>query len=104
MNGQTIRVFGMHLDLSGLWRRRQAAAIIAYAGQQEVMPTVLMGDLNDWSAQGGCLRDFAHHFHFSDCATSFHALRPVARLHRIIHFAKLYSHNRAVHYIPSSLK
>src|SRR3546814_3019914 len=57
MNGQTIRVFGMHLDLSGLWRRRQAAAIIAYAGQQEGMPTVLMGDLNEWSAQGGCLRD-----------------------------------------------
>src|SRR3546814_2899659 len=53
MNGQTIRVFGMHLDLSGLWRRRQAAAIIAYAGQQEGMPTVLMGDLNEWSAQGG---------------------------------------------------
>src|SRR3546814_6411907 len=70
MNGQTIRVFGMHLDLSGLWRRRQAAAIIAYAGQQEGMPTVLMGDLNEWSAQGGCLRDFAHHFHFADCGKS----------------------------------
>src|SRR3546814_17648240 len=89
MNGQTIRVFGMHLDLSGLWRRRQAAAIIAYAGQQEGMPPVLMGDLNEWSAQGGRLRDFAHHFHFEDFGQRFHARAPVARPYSTLPWAQL---------------
>src|SRR3546814_12907373 len=94
----------MHLDLSGLWRRRQAAAIIAYAGQQEGMPTVLMGDLNEWSAQGGCLRDVAHHFHFADCGKSFHARRPVARLERNMHCATLYAQNRGDHDTPTTPK
>src|SRR3546814_20259011 len=30
LDGQTVRVIGLHLELSGLWRRRQAAAIIAH--------------------------------------------------------------------------
>src|SRR4051812_14926672 len=30
LNGEMLRVVGMHLDLSGLWRRRQAHAIIAH--------------------------------------------------------------------------
>src|SRR3546814_20644457 len=68
------------------------------------MPTVLMGDLNEWSAQGGCLRDFAHHFHFADCGKSFHARRPVARLDRIMHCAKLYAQNSGVNDSPSARK
>jgi endonuclease/exonuclease/phosphatase family metal-dependent hydrolase len=30
VNGAALRVVGMHLDLSGLWRRRQAAAILQH--------------------------------------------------------------------------
>ncbi|MEJ7927078.1 endonuclease/exonuclease/phosphatase family protein [Sphingobium sp. AN641] len=85
LNGVAIRVFGMHLDLSGLWRRRQAAAIIHAAAARETMPTVLMGDLNEWSANRGCLADFARHYSFAPCGRSFHAQRPVARLDRIMH-------------------
>src|SRR3546814_17525935 len=66
------------------------------------MPTVLMGDLNEWSAQGGCFRDFAHHFHFADCGKSFPARRPVARLDGIMLCAKLYAKNSGVHDSPSS--
>jgi endonuclease/exonuclease/phosphatase family metal-dependent hydrolase len=44
----------------------------------------MMGDLNEWSARGGCLRDFAHHCRFADCGKSFHSRRPVARLDRIM--------------------
>lgn len=80
-----LRVFGMHLDLSGLWRRRQAAAVIHAAAQGAAMPTVLMGDLNEWSAGRGCLADFARHYRFAPCGRSFHARRPVARLDRIMH-------------------
>jgi endonuclease/exonuclease/phosphatase family metal-dependent hydrolase len=85
IDGAAIRVVGMHLDLSGLWRRRQAHAILTHVGARDGdPPTVLMGDLNEWSARGGCLRDFAHHCSFADCGRSFHARRPVARLDRIM--------------------
>lgn len=85
INGEEVRVVGMHLDLSGLWRRRQAHAILAHlAARPGDPPTVLMGDLNEWSARGGCLRDFAEHHRFADCGRSFHARRPIAQLDRIM--------------------
>lgn len=88
LDGRTVRVFGMHLDLSGLWRRRQAAAVIHAAAHGDALPTVLMGDLNEWSANRGCLADFARHYSFAPCGRSFHARRPVARLDRIMHCAR----------------
>lgn len=85
VNGTMLRVVGMHLDLSGLWRRRQAAAIMAHVDASRVAyPTVLMGDLNEWSRQSGCLRDFARRYTSADTGPSFHARRPVARLDRIL--------------------
>jgi endonuclease/exonuclease/phosphatase family metal-dependent hydrolase len=85
LRGEKLRVVGMHLDLSGLWRRQQAHAIITHVeAREDSMPTVLMGDLNEWSARGGCLRDFAHHCRFADCGRSFHSRRLVARLDRIM--------------------
>lgn len=80
-----IRVIGMHLDLSGLWRRRQAATILAHlAASTHARPTVMMGDLNEWSRGGGCLRDFGRDFVFADTGPSFHARRPIGRLDRIM--------------------
>ncbi len=85
VRGVELRVVGMHLDLSGLWRRRQAHAILSHlAGRDGEPPTVLMGDLNEWSAHGGCLRDFAHHHRFAHCGKSFHSRRPIAQLDRIM--------------------
>src|SRR5688572_1675546 len=85
VDGTAIRVVGMHLDLSGLWRRRQAHAILAHLADREpALPTVLMGDLNEWSTRGGCLRDFAAHHEFAPCGRSFHARRPIAELDRIM--------------------
>jgi len=80
-----VRVVGMHLDLSGLWRRRQAHAILSHLAECDApLPTVLMGDLNEWSSQGGCLRDFGAHHQFAPCGRSFHARRPIAQLDRIM--------------------
>lgn len=85
LEGRAVRVVGMHLDLSGLWRRRQARAIL---DQMDLlspkMPSVLMGDLNEWSANRGCLHDFAHAHQIAHTPPSFHARRPVARLDRIM--------------------
>lgn len=85
VGGERLRVVGMHLDLSGLWRRRQAKAILAHlAGRAAALPTVLMGDLNEWSQRSGCLKDFAAQCRFAECGKSFHVRRPVARLDRIM--------------------
>jgi endonuclease/exonuclease/phosphatase family metal-dependent hydrolase len=82
---QALRIVGMHLDLSGLWRRRQAATILAHVSDKTVRrPTVMMGDLNDWTAGSGCLRDFAREFRFAETGPSFHARRPIGRLDRIM--------------------
>jgi endonuclease/exonuclease/phosphatase family metal-dependent hydrolase len=81
----TVRIVGMHLDLSGLWRRRQAAAIMAHVDScTHRYPTVLMGDLNEWTRGSGCLRDFARDYAFAATGPSFHARRPVGRLDRIM--------------------
>ena len=85
VNGATFRIVGMHLDLSGLWRRRQANAILNHLVDRDgEVSTVLMGDLNEWSVNGGCLRDFGTHHHFAPCGRSFHARRPIAMLDRIM--------------------
>lgn len=84
--GDTIfRIIGMHLDLSGLWRRRQAAAILTHVtASTHSRPTVMMGDLNEWTRAGGCLRDFSRDFSFAETGPSYHARRPVGRLDRIM--------------------
>ena len=68
IDGVVLRCVGMHLDLSGLWRRRQAQAILSHLAERDGNPpAVLMGDLNEWSARGGCLRDFGVHHDFAPC-------------------------------------
>ena len=85
VRGQKLRVVGMHLDLSGLMRRRQAEAILSHLdASTHQLPTVMMGDLNEWSRASGCLRDFAAHFNFASTGPSFHARRTVGRLDRIM--------------------
>ena len=80
-----LRVVGMHLDLSGLWRRRQMRAILeAIARRPQKMPTVLMGDTNEWRTEAGCLREIEPEFHLAPTGPSFHARHPVAALDRII--------------------
>lgn len=79
-----LRVVGMHLDLSGLWRRRQVRTILAQLASRPPMPTVMMGDLNEWARVGGCLSEFGHGFSVAETGRSFHSRRPVAALDRII--------------------
>ena len=80
-----LRVVGMHLDLSGLWRRRQMRAILdAIAERPQKMPTVLMGDTNEWRTVAGCLTELEPEFHIAPTGPSFHARHPVAQLDRII--------------------
>ncbi len=84
INGEPLRVVGMHLDLSGLWRRRQVKALLHHLhALPRAMPTVMMGDLNEWTNRG-CLKDFGLDHQVLRTGRSFHSRRPVGELDRII--------------------
>lgn len=98
IGGVSLSVFGMHLDLSGLWRVRQARAIAALAKtEQATRPTVLMGDLNEWRSAAGCFREFGRHFAVLDPGPSFPSRRPLGRLDRIMHCGALRPRACGVH-------
>ncbi len=85
VRGTELRIIGMHLDLSGLWRRRQVRCLIEHIDKRHrPMPTVLMGDTNEWRVAGGCLSEFGDGYTFAPTGNSFHARRPVAALDRIL--------------------
>lgn len=93
-----LSVFGMHLDLSGLWRVRQARAIAALAdAARQDHPTMMMGDLNEWRSNAGCFREFGRHFSILDPGPSFHSTRPIGRLDRIMHCERLTAMDCGVH-------
>ena len=84
--GWALRVVGMHLDLSGLLRRRQAHAILATIAAQPVqLPVVMMGDFNEWRRDRAAAWPISAVDHdFAATLPSFHARRPVSRLDRIV--------------------
>lgn len=84
VGGKRLRVVGMHLDLSGLWRRKQAHAILTQVACESGQdPIVMCGDLNEWRPGQGCLRDFGQHHEDVPLGPTFHAKRPVGRLDRM---------------------
>src|SRR3954465_12045837 len=92
------RVGGMHLDLSGLLRKRQLRSIMdAIALRPQKMPTVLMGDTNEWRTQAGGLSDLGCDFRIAPTGPSFHARHPVAPLDRIIVHRDLNIESAGVH-------
>ena len=85
INGMVVRVIGMHLGLVGLWRKRQALAVLRHLeALEEKLPTVIMGDLNQWTTEGGALAHFAKTHNIVAPGPSFHASRPLLELDRII--------------------
>lgn len=98
-----VRVIGMHLGLIGFWRRRQARAVLlALEALEEPRPTVMMGDLNEWTVDGGCLAMFARHHHVAEPGPSFHSRKPVAGLDRIITSLDLKVEAAGVHHSQHS--
>ncbi len=80
--GKEFCVAGMHLDLSGLLRRRQIATVCTAMTIE--LPCVLLGDLNEWSALGGALRSFGKDWEVLNPGRSFPVARPLAALDRVV--------------------
>jgi endonuclease/exonuclease/phosphatase family metal-dependent hydrolase len=85
VDGQRVRVVGLHLDLSGLRRRQQLRTILSHVTScGPACPTVLMGDFNEWALHGGSWREFHSPWRVLLPGRSFPARRPVAQLDRIV--------------------
>ncbi|WOF42924.1 endonuclease/exonuclease/phosphatase family protein [Sphingopyxis indica] len=104
VDGTRLRVVGMHLDISGLRRRHQARAILDHVDAGENLPTILMGDCNEWRNRGGCLADFGTDHRLVDTGHSFHSRRPVARLDRIFASPELEPVDAGVHQSALALR
>jgi endonuclease/exonuclease/phosphatase family metal-dependent hydrolase len=100
IGGERLRVAGMHLDLSGLHRRRQGHALTAALDAHAPRPTIVMGDTNEWRPHAGCLIDFAHRYRIAPTGPSFHSRRPVGRLDRIMVGAGVNILDCGVHHSP----
>jgi endonuclease/exonuclease/phosphatase family metal-dependent hydrolase len=99
VDGQRVRVLGMHLDLSGLLRRDQIRAILRHCANCGVRhPTVLMGDFNQWGRSSGAFREFAAGWHVPAIGNSFPSRRPIAPLDRIVHSSEWAFLQAAVHH------
>jgi endonuclease/exonuclease/phosphatase family metal-dependent hydrolase len=99
VSGQAVRIVGMHLDISGLRRRQQVRSVLAQMSERTPhLPSVLMGDLNEWSRNGGCLGEFVDHHHGAHTGPSYHSQRPIARLDRIFASEGLKIHAAGTHH------
>ncbi len=77
--GNALRIVGVHLGLLRSDRRRQLAKI-AHRFDDDI-PTVILGDFNEWRQVG--LEALDDRFHVYSPGRSFHAARPIAALDRI---------------------
>ena len=102
-DGQDLLVGGMHLDLSGLVRRRQIGEVCRAAASLP-MPAVLMGDLNEWSRAKGALRGFIGDWQVLAPGRSFPSRRPVAMLDRIVHSPSLVCVETGIHHSATAAR
>ncbi len=75
------RVVGVHLGLLRSSRRAQLAAIRSHLEALDPLPTVILGDFNEWSNTTGLEPLVGFEVHSP--GRSFHAARPMAALDRI---------------------
>ena len=78
-----LRVLSTHLGLRPYERRHQVRVLLAHLDRQAVVPTVLMGDLNEWYLWGRPLRWLHARFQRTAAPATFPASRPVLALDRI---------------------
>ena len=85
VEGHRIRVIGTHLDLSGLRRRDQIRSLVGFVDEcSRDLPTVIMGDFNQWGRATGAMREFADRWMVVTPGKSYPSRQPVATLDRIV--------------------
>jgi endonuclease/exonuclease/phosphatase family metal-dependent hydrolase len=84
-----LRLFATHLGLRWRERRRQVRQLARLLREEESMPTLLMGDLNDWTPGSLQLRPLWRHLPQRSRAATFPARLPLLTLDCIAASAEL---------------
>jgi len=85
LGGRQLRVVAMHLGLLGTWRARQALAVLErMQGFETRLPTVMLGDLNEWHGSGACLAHFGREHQVASPGRSFPSRLPLFALDKIV--------------------
>jgi endonuclease/exonuclease/phosphatase family metal-dependent hydrolase len=82
-NGKPLRVIATHLGLKPSERREQVTRLLAAVRAGPHLPTVLLGDLNEWFLRGRPLRWLHDHFGESPAFATFPSPAPLLALDRI---------------------
>ena len=96
-----VRIVAMHLGLIGLWRTRQSLELLDRLKALETrMPTVLLGDLNEWRPRSSCITHFAQEHHIASLGRSFPSRLPLFALDKIMINSGLHVVSSGVHDTP----
>lgn len=83
VRGRPVRVIVAHLGLDPWERAAQVDRILGLVAQRPEVPTLFMGDLNEWTRNSPRLQTLAGAFEDWASPRSFHARMPTLRLDRI---------------------
>jgi endonuclease/exonuclease/phosphatase family metal-dependent hydrolase len=98
IDDRLIRVAAMHLSVVATYRRRQIAAVMAQLHAHSYdLPTVLVGDLNEWRDTARSLQMFNPHFEVTTPGRSYPSPLPVASLDRIVTSPEITVRESGVH-------
>lgn len=81
-NGRKTRLIATHLGLMRRHRQLQLQAIADHLEECAPMPTIVLGDFNEWSAKKG-MEPITGNFDVHAPGRSFHSAQPMAALDRI---------------------
>lgn len=81
--GLALRVIGTHLGLRTGERAEQARRLLSRCAALELGLAALMGDVNEWRAQGPALREIELRLGWSPAIPSFPSRRPLFALDRV---------------------
>jgi endonuclease/exonuclease/phosphatase family metal-dependent hydrolase len=94
-DGRRLRVIATHLGLFPYERRRQMRVLIDLLEAEPEVPTLLMGDINEWLLWGRPLRWLREHFEPAPAPATFPSRRPLLALDRL--WVRPRAHLRRVH-------
>lgn len=78
-----LRVVNVHLGLDPWERRDQVARLMAALDETDALPTVLLGDFNEWRREPAYLEPVARRFPVAVLPRTYPARRPLLRFDRI---------------------
>ncbi len=102
-SGLKFKFIGVHLSLIGNIRAKQIKYLSdKIENEDELVPTIIAGDFNEWREMGKACRAAGAGFHIITPGASFHSKKPIVPLDRFILWGDVNLQNMGVHKSPLS--